>query len=161
MLTVQESFLAKQMSETVPLYSKIAALLLQWTNCQKSGNDVGRHRAAYSLSQIMMRAPSGGGIDCGTRLIPFDYDGDRYDTTEYKGGPIKFFVEFHHMNDGGYYDGWTEHTITLRPHLIFGYELTISGKDKNGIKDYLADIYGGWLNESVPRWDEYGETEIK
>jgi hypothetical protein len=44
------------------------------------------------------------------------------------------------MDDGGGYDGWTEHTITVTPSFR-GFDLTISGRDRNDIKDYLHQTF--------------------
>lgn len=158
MLTDEQSREAQRMGEMTPLYRKIASLLLQWTACYLKKNELWQHRSAYSLRQIMMRAPSGSGIDCGTKLMPFDYKGD-YPEPEYKGGALKFFVEYHHMDENGFYDGWTNHTVTVKASLIHGIDIHISGKDRNGIKEYLADVYSVWLSESVPRWDNYPEDK--
>jgi len=53
------------------------------------------------------------------------------------------------MNEHGFYDGWTEHRITVKPSLAFGFELTISGRDRNEIKDYLSDVFYLWLREET------------
>ena len=49
----------------------------------------------------------------------------------------------------GMYDGWTEHTVTVRPSLQFGFRLSISGRNRNGIKDYIAEVFGEILNTEV------------
>jgi hypothetical protein len=44
------------------------------------------------------------------------------------------------MDENGYYCGWTEHNIILTPN--FGsFDMRITGKDKNGIKDYLYQLW--------------------
>ena len=43
---------------------------------------------------------------------------------------------------------WTYHNITLTPGL-HSPALHVSGEDKNGIKDYIASIYLGWLFEDI------------
>jgi len=53
------------------------------------------------------------------------------------------------MNENGYYDGWTDHVIHVTPSLTQGFSLRITGTNRNGIKDYLVDIYGTWLDEEV------------
>lgn len=60
-----------------------------------------------------------------------------------------FDVAFHHMNESGYYDGWTGHTITVKASLSHKFTLTISGRDRNGIKEYLHDTYNSWLDEEM------------
>jgi len=74
--------------------------------------------------------PSGSGIDSGCAI-----DVDASDSR-------KIFIDtsYHHMNDGGYYDGWTEHRITVSPSFD-GIDIKISGRDRNQIKDYLHDVF--------------------
>lgn len=83
--------------------------------------------------------PGGSGIDCGTKI-----DLDRSAPEK-----IVLHLSFHHMNKDGFYNGWTEHTITARP-AFSGINLTISGRDRNGIKDYLHDVYSNVLSEPAP-----------
>lgn len=58
-------------------------------------------------------------------------------------GPDKlvFLVEFHHMDENGYYDGWTYHNLILTPSFIHGYHMRITGKNKRDIKTYLSDLF--------------------
>jgi hypothetical protein len=94
-------------------------------------------RSEERLARLMETAPSGSGFDAGTQI-----DEDRSDT-------LVFTTAFHHMNEGGYYDGWTEHTVRVKPSLAWGFDLTVSGRDRNDIKDYIADTFACWLNEMV------------
>src|SRR5690606_41537978 len=50
-------------------------------------------------------------------------------------------TSFHHMNESGFYDGWTEHIITVIPDLVNGFDLRISGRNKNDVKEYIADVF--------------------
>lgn len=75
--------------------------------------------------------PSGSGVDCGTAV----------DLAASTGEKIVLTCSFHHMDDGGGYAGWTEHGITVRASLIHGITLGISGRDRNGIKEYLHELY--------------------
>ena len=43
------------------------------------------------------------------------------------------------MNDDGYYDGWTDHILTVTPNLGGYPDMKISGRDRNNIKEYLYD----------------------
>lgn len=45
----------------------------------------------------------------------------------------------------------TEHVVTAKPHLHFGFVLTISGRDKNDIKDYIGEVFEQFLNEEIGR----------
>lgn len=53
---------------------------------------------------------------------------------------LVFHTAFHHMDENGYYDGWTEHTVTVRA-AFDGFEITISGKDRNEVKDHLHEVF--------------------
>lgn len=74
--------------------------------------------------------PSGAGINCGTNL---SFERSRENK-------IVLFCEYQHMNEAGYYDGGSTHYITIRPSFQ-GIRIDISGRDRNGIKDYLYDVY--------------------
>lgn len=91
------------------------------------------------LRREFYNGPSGSGIDDGTQSDLDDWDGKK----------IVFYASFHHMNDCGYYVGWTEHVFTVYPDLQFGFNLKISGPNRNDIKEYLADVYNNWLNEEI------------
>jgi hypothetical protein len=87
--------------------------------------------------------PHGSGFDSGTVILSATKE------------RITFQADFHHMNDAGYYDGWTEHKIIVTPDFELGYTLKVTGKDKNGIKDYIKDTFYSVLNmeiENEARW---------
>ena len=100
-------------------------------NCYESGNHVWYDRWEDILDNIERNfLPSGSGIDSGTKI-------DRDRSTANK---IVLTTEFHHMNDAGFYDGWTEHTITVTP-TFESINLKIGGRNRNQIKDYLYDVF--------------------
>ena len=114
------------------IYQQIARTLGACINCEKSGNVEWLDKHTDKLHALVKEhLPSGSGVDCGTKL---DLD---------KSTPNKlvFTFGFHHMNEGGYYDGWTEHTCVITPDLQFEISLRITGRDRNQIKDYLYDLY--------------------
>jgi hypothetical protein len=94
-------------------------------------------RSEERLERLMETAPSGSGFDAGTQV-----NEDRSDV-------LIFTTAFHHMDEAGFYDGWTEHTIRVKPSLAWGFDLKVSGRDRNGIKEYIADMFACWLNEEV------------
>lgn len=84
-------------------------------------------------------SPTGSGIDTGTTL-------DLPDTwVKHPINRLVFRFSFHHMNEHGMYDGWTDHKLTVTPSLVDGFDLNISGRDKNQIKDHLYDTFNDWL----------------
>lgn len=83
--------------------------------------------------------PSGSGFDSGCRI---ELDQSRIDK-------IVIRCDFHHMNDAGYYDGWTSHRAIVTPSLQSGFDLRITGKDKRGIREYIADCIHNALKEEI------------
>lgn len=53
------------------------------------------------------------------------------------------------MNENGFYDGWTEHTITVRADLAHGFKISISGRNRNEIKDYLHEVFSDCLETEI------------
>ena len=80
--------------------------------------------------------PSGSGFDCGTTL--------NHDASS--GEKLILFTEFHHMDSNGVYSGWTSHRVTVRPSLIHGFTLAVGGRDRNGIKEYIAESFQAALS---------------
>lgn len=133
------------------IYQRIAQLLTAISNCRESGNAEWQDRHALRLRTLMREtAPSGSGIDCGTKLMG--------DSTPEK---LRFAVDFHHMNEGGMYDGWTEHVVTVRPSLAFNITLSISGRDRAGIKEYLGDTMHYWLMTQIDDLPEHVRAEVQ
>ena len=90
-------------------------------------------------SLVRERFPSGSGFDCGTQ----------FDIAAHVESPIDrlvFDTAFHHMNENGYYDGWTDHKVIIRPSLRDGFTLSVTGRDRNGIKEYIADVFHAVLD---------------
>jgi hypothetical protein len=107
-------------------------------NCERSGNVEWLAKHREQIRALCKLLPSGSGIDNGTKLVEIDTDEEM----------IILSCEFHHMNEHGSYDGWTEHTIRVRPSFT-GLHLNISGKNRNEIKDYLHEVYTQALSERV------------
>lgn len=119
-------------------YVALASAIRARENCAESGNTIWHDRWEERIQSIMHdTAPSGSGIDNGTELDFGKSTAER----------LVFYTSFHHMDDAGCYDGWTEHTITVRPSLQFGIAVSVSGRNRNDIKDYLAEIFRDWLME--------------
>lgn len=128
---------------TKPLYVVIARTLNAYHNCVKNNNVEWETKHRQRLDRLVDGMPSGSGIDCGTKLVLSRSTEDR----------LIFKVEYHHMNEVGYYDGWTEHNVIVTPSLSFEFNIHITGKNKNDIKDYLGDLYHDVLSEQVPEYE--------
>jgi hypothetical protein len=59
-------------------------------------------------------------------------------------------TSYHHMNDAGMYDGWTDHKVIVTPSLVHGFVLRITGRNRNDIKEYIADLFQQSLMADAP-----------
>ena len=124
------------------------ARALSWVERTTESKNPYRTNAEEAVERIMASAPSGSGIDSGTKLLDSVMAKPSKDYGR-MASAIRLQADYHHINEGGYYDGWTEHTIIIRPSLEYGFTMRITGRDRNQIKDYLHEIYECWLNEEV------------
>jgi hypothetical protein len=113
------------------LAQQIASLADARRTCQKLGNHDWYTNHSEALERIARDyLPSGSGIDSGTQI---DLDATGFDK-------IVLTTSYHHMNENGCYDGWTDHKITIRPSFL-GLDITIGGRNRNDIKDYLHEVF--------------------
>lgn len=98
-----------------------------------------RPRVDTLIDKLENELPRGSGIDNGTKI-------NREKSTSDK---LILEAGYHHMNEAGYYDGWTEHTITVRP-TFGGISVRISGPNRNDIKEYLHGVYECALSAPAP-----------
>ena len=80
--------------------------------------------AKRELAKLVAHLPSGSGFDKGTALL----------LDKSKPDKLVFQTGFHHMNEQGYYERWTDHTVTVTPSFIFGMNISVSGSDYNLVK---------------------------
>ena len=109
-------------------------------NCIASNNTEWNLKHRQSLQALCLeRLPSGSGFDSGTRI------NTDLSTPE----KLVFNTSYHHMNDSGYYDGWTDHTVTVKASLAFGIDIAIYGQNRNDIKNYMHDLFRDALTTEV------------
>lgn len=113
-----------------PLFRELASIIDAYNRCRKDGNEFAT-KHAESINQLIGFLPSGSGIDNGLHIDIDASSGER----------LVFRFSFHHMAENGMYDGWTEHVLTVKPSLQFGFVLHISGRNRNDVKEYLCDIF--------------------
>ena len=114
------------------LYQEIAALINAIENCTRTSNhewDTKHYDKIMSIVRNEM--PDGSGFDNGTYI----------DMEKSTGEKLVFETSFHHMNENGYYNDWTEHSVIVTPSLQFGFNLKITGRDRNQIKDYIYEVF--------------------
>jgi len=122
------------------LYTKLSSLLSAIENCEESNNTKWLQKHGETLEKLITNhLPSGGGFDDGTSL-------DLSQSTPEK---LVFETNFHHMNGIGYYDGWTSHKVIITPSLQCGFNLRITGKNKNDVKEYMYDVFNSILNKEL------------
>jgi hypothetical protein len=122
------------------LYREFASTVDAYHRCVATGNTEWRDKHEERLTTLAKdHLPSGSGFDCGTTI----------DIDKSTGERLVFHTSFHHMDEAGGYDGWTEHTVTVRASLIHGFTLTISGRNRNDIKDYIGEVFQNGLSGDV------------
>ncbi len=121
---------------TRTLVQLLASTVQARRNCEESGNTEWFHKHSDLIEQLVKdHMPSGGGFDSGTSIDLAKSDGDK----------LVFNTAYHHMHESGMYDGWTEHTVTVKPAFV-GISLVVSGRDRNEIKDYIAECFHNALD---------------
>jgi hypothetical protein len=121
---------------TYPLFRQIASTIDARLRCLQTDNPHATIHTAFLEYIERNLLPSGAGVDSGTTI----------DLDKSTGDKVILHTSYHHMNEGGCYDGWTEHTITVRASLIHELDLTISGRNRNDIKTYLYDLFNDCLS---------------
>jgi hypothetical protein len=119
------------------LYTKIFRLCVAIENCQVSGHKEWELRHIAELNELIKeKMPNGSGFDNRTLLLGCD-------------NRVMFFeTRFHHMDENGFYDGWTDHKITVKPGFD-GVEIKVGGVNRNDIKDHIAECFYHALNEEI------------
>ncbi len=133
------------------VYVAIAQCLMALRNCEKAHDntttdseykhwadmcDMHEDRIAAIVKQQL---PHGSGFDSGTK---FDFERSTPDR-------LIFNADFHHMDDNGYYDGWTVHQVIVTPSLSFGFNVRVTGRDRRQIKDYIAETFNHCLSVEI------------
>lgn len=123
-------------------YEELASLVVARRNCIDDKNLDWLDKHTERIQKIVKDyMPSGSGFDNGVKLN-LDLSNEN---------KLVFETSYHHMNEVGSYDGWTEHTITVTPSLAFSYRLKISGRNRNNIKEHIGETFGQALDVEIPR----------
>lgn len=130
------------MSKARYLYSELATAIEARLGClEPSANESQREwvsKWTERIERMQDMLPHGNGFDNGTKI-----DLDASHATK-----LVFHTSYHHMNDGGFYVGWTEHTITVTP-TFRGIAIRVSGRNVNEIKDYIGKEFDYALEHEV------------
>ncbi|MDP2676471.1 MAG: hypothetical protein Q8O83_02185 [bacterium] len=123
------------------LYQVFARTIHARHHCEKHGNNEWFVEHTAKIEELVRnRMPNGSGFDHETSI----------DLIHSTGEKLVFFTAFHHMNENGFYDGWTNHTITVTASLNNQINVRVSGENRNEIKDYIEEIYYDALTNEVP-----------
>lgn len=104
------------------LSNKISA----YNSCNKEWKDEAEDR----INEMCKGIPHGSGIDGYCDI----------DLTASTDKRIVFKFEFHHMDENGFYCGWTQHKAIITP-TFGGFNIRITGKNYRDIKDYLHSLW--------------------
>ena len=105
------------------------AIISSQLTLDKSEDEERLEQAEEQLEKIEKMLPHGSGFDNGTKIV---------EATRQR---IVFETSFHHMDENGYYCGWTEHRVIIKADLLYGYVVQVSGVNKRGIKEYIRDVF--------------------
>ena len=111
------------MKNASEFYSALARAI-QWL---EQVNDEYRSQAVKEFDDLVKMLPSGSGFDNGSSVNLDKSTGEK----------IIIETSFHHMDEHGYYDGWTYHNVIITPSLQWGFNIRVTGRNKNDIKDYI------------------------
>lgn len=117
------------------LYSELSKTI----QARNNSNPEWKTKHTDTIQMLVDLMPSGSGIDSGTHLHLDESHPEK----------LVFHAEFHHMNENGFYDGWTRHNIVVTPSLSHQFNLRISGPNRNDIKDYLHEVMDIALRQDV------------
>ena len=95
------------------------------------------------LEELLNKLPTGSGIDAGS-TIAFE---------ECKPDKIVFNSAFHVLDSNGYYDGWIEFKVIVRPSFT-GFDLDIKPLQRKTyfndyLRDYVFDVFCDALNLEI------------
>lgn len=128
------------------VYQVLASSLMAHRNCILHNNvewrDIWERRIEWLEKEYL---PSGSGFDAGT-TVDIDACGDT---------KMVFKTAYHHMDENGFYDGWTSHEVIAEPEFLSGIDVKVTGLDENDIREYIGDTFfyalttgfGGWPDD--------------
>lgn len=110
-------------------------------NCDwhKQVNEAFRPECEDRIGRLEYLLPRGFGVDSGCTIDVENSSSDK----------VIINFSWHHLNQDGYYDGWTDHKLIVKPKLWNDFDMRITGSNRNGIKDYLYDLFDSYLKMEV------------
>ena len=124
--------------QTRSILRQISSTLTAIDNCINSKNGTWLERHRITLDGLAKELPKGSGFDIGTKI---DEKSSR--------NKIILNTAFHFMDENGFYDGWEDYQIIVTPDLLYGFNIKIKGKDRQDIKDYIAEEFHYVLSKEI------------
>ena len=126
-----------------PLYKILANLVQARLNNIKTGNTDWESKRSKQIESLeTSHFPHGSGFDARTHL----------DLNRSSSKCLYIDTSFHHMHQDGFYTEWTDHTIKVTPDLAMGFDLKVTGRNKNDIKDYIGELFSECLDRMVEQY---------
>lgn len=97
---------------------------------------VEKHNDVLDLMNKLL--PSGSGFDEGCKIVREVTKGKEVFT---------IIAPYHHMDENGFYTWWTDYVIHVYPSFIGGFYIRIEGKNSNGVKEYMTELFYSVLQE--------------
>lgn len=128
--------------KAVPLYIALANLAQRYRNTSYQfalGNSsMAEHCLEEAHRLVREYMPSGSGFDAGTELVIDVCDAST----------LVFKTAFHHMDEHGGYDGWSEHKVKVVAEFG-GLDVMVTGRDRNDIKEYIGETFYQALRQEI------------
>lgn len=131
------------------LIREIAAVTVALSNCVRTDNWEWHAKHMDVLRNLEGLLPSGSGFDSGCKV---DHDASEENT-------IVINAPYHHMDADGYYCGWVDWAVIVRPCFIGGFSIEVAAVngelpddedfDAEGFCDYVADTFHTALTTEV------------
>ena len=107
-------------------------------NCQDSGNVKWQGRWLERMEQLTKALPHGSGLNGKVEFIG--------SASEDK---LTISAEYQHMDESGYYTGWSTYIITVRA-TFYGLNVTVKGRKDNDLREYLGELFHNALSAEAP-----------
>lgn len=135
----------------VSLLQAFVQALGAWRRCKGGQGAPGWEARWNAYIEVLERElPHGSGLDNKVKFVREKCNSRR----------VVIAADFHHMNGDGFYTGWTDHEIIVTA-THDGPDIRVTGRNRNDIKDYLAETFGHALQEKAPDyyWSETSQGD--
>jgi hypothetical protein len=140
------------------VYVKLARLLVAIDNCKRSlaaqfvnprplrwaedadhwTRTIETHKASIAAI-VREHCPNSSNVD---QLTALDMERSRPDY-------LRFVYPVHMMDPNGYWAGWRDYVVSVRPSLAFGINLSVQGRDYNGNKEAIRQAWDSAMEATI------------